>query len=91
MEDYKAAYNILMDYWNSIPEEKRYEVDALLKKALNSYNDPPKDCIKNALQRLRDNYGYGIPVKDERWKKVIKPQYLDEFKASLLKKTKDKK
>ena len=69
--DWKAAYNILMDYWDFIPEEERILVDQKLKIALNEHNgsskllssnfhSPPKDCIKNALKRLKDQYGFGI-------------------------------
>ena len=70
--DYKAAYNILMDYWDYIPEEERKSVDKKLRIALNEqnspskplssdYDNPPKDCIKKALKRLRDEFGFGIP------------------------------
>ena len=69
--NWKAAYDILMDYWDFIPEEERILVDQKLKIALNEHNDPsktlshnfhspPKDCIKNALKRLKDQYGFGI-------------------------------
>ena len=69
--DWKAAYNILMDYWDFIPEEERKSVDQKLKIALNEHNwsskssfdnfhSPPKDCIKNALKRLKDQYRFGI-------------------------------
>ena len=69
--DWKAAYNILMDYWDFIPEEERIIVDQKLKIALSEHNgsskasshdfhNPPKDCIKNALKRLKDQYGFGI-------------------------------
>ena len=59
--NYKAAYNILMDYWDCIPEEERHEVDVRLNKALNDKDTPPKDCIKNALKKLRQTCGFGIP------------------------------
>ena len=69
--DWKAAYNILMDYWDFIPEEERQLVDRKLKIALNEHNgpsktsfddfhSPPKDCIKNALKRLKNQYEFGI-------------------------------
>ena len=69
--NWKAAYDILMDYWDFIPEEERQLVDQKLKIALNEHNSPsktlshnfhspPKDCIKNAFKRLRDEYGFGI-------------------------------
>ena len=69
--NWKAAYNILMDYWDFIPEEERQLVDQKLKIALNEHNgpfttsshifdSPPRDCIKNALKRLKDQYGFGI-------------------------------
>ena len=70
--DYKAAYNILMDYWDYIPEEERKLVDQKLRIALNEQNSPsklfslekdspPKDCIKQAFKRLRDEFGFGMP------------------------------
>ena len=69
--DWKAAFNILMDYWDFIPEEERKIVDQKLRIALNEPNglseevslhkhSPPKDCIKNVLKRLKDQYGFGI-------------------------------
>ena len=72
MKDYEAAYNVLMDYWDFIPEEERKIVDQKLRIALNEPNytsetvslnkhSPPKDCIKNAFKRLKDKYGFGIP------------------------------
>ena len=72
--DWKAAFNILMDYWDYIPEEERKSVDRKLRIALNEQNSPfklpshnfhspPKDCIKNVLKRLKDEYGFGIPDK----------------------------
>lgn len=30
--DYKKAYNILMDYWDCIPEEEREELNKKLKE-----------------------------------------------------------
>ena len=70
--DWKAAYDILMDYWDFIPEEERKSVDKKLSIALNEQNSPsketshkiyspPKDCIKQAFKRLRDEFGFGIP------------------------------
>ena len=59
-----------MDYWDFIPEEERQLVDQKLNIALNEHNGPlktsshdfhtpPRDCIKNALKRLKDQYGFG--------------------------------
>ena len=70
--NWKAAFNILMDYWDFIPEEERKSVDKKLRIALNEQNrplkqlshksnSPPRDCIKNALKRLKKQYGFGIP------------------------------
>ena len=72
--DWKAAFNILMDYWDFIPEEERKLVDQKLRIALNeqnspskasshNYHSPPKDCIKRVLKRLKDTMGFGIPNK----------------------------
>ena len=72
--DYKAAFNILMDYWDFIPEEERTSVDNKLKVALKEQyspfkpssreiHNPPKDCIKRAFKRLKDQCDFGIPDK----------------------------
>lgn len=61
MKDYKAAYNILMDYWDSIPEEEQQEVHEKLEEALNNKLSPPRKAISNAIRRLRDECGFGIP------------------------------
>tara|TARA_R100000700_G_C3143785_1_gene124764 strand:- start:630 stop:818 length:189 start_codon:yes stop_codon:yes gene_type:complete len=61
MKDYKAAYNILMDYWNCIPEEERLSVHKLLEEALDNKLFPPRNAISNAIKRLRDECGFGIP------------------------------
>ena len=116
--DWKAAFNVLMDYWDCIPEEDRKTVDQRLKIALNEdyehttadeynlewlkeYNmgvemgcnsplkplsrkihTPHQDCIKRALNRLKNQYGFGIPDKSEEWKKdpVILKALRTEFK-----------
>ena len=31
-KNYKKAYNILMDYWDSLPDEEKPEIDKQLKK-----------------------------------------------------------
>ena len=93
--NWKAAFNILMDYWDFIPEEERKMVDQKLKIALNEHIDhskrlshnfhtPPRDCIKNALKRLRDQYSFGIPNKKEVWKKdpVVLKALKEEFGKS---------
>jgi hypothetical protein len=91
--NWKAAYDILMDYWDFIPEEERKSVDKKLRIALNEQNSPskvlstnlhspPKDCIKNALKRLKDQCGFGIPDKSEEWKKdpIVLKALKEEFK-----------
>lgn len=30
--DFKRAYNILMDYWDSFPDDKKEEIDIQLKE-----------------------------------------------------------
>ena len=90
--DWKAAFNILMDYWDYIPEEEHESVDKKLRIALNeqnsplkpsspNYDRPPKDCIKKALKRLKDQYGFGIPDKSEEWKKdpIVLQALKEEF------------
>tara|TARA_R110000751_G_scaffold181523_2_gene288207 strand:+ start:257 stop:388 length:132 start_codon:yes stop_codon:yes gene_type:complete len=32
MIDYKEAYNILMEYWDSLPDEEKEDIDRRLKK-----------------------------------------------------------
>ena len=61
MKDYKTAYNILMDYWDYLPDEDKPIIDDKLNQIFNNSNSPPKDCIKNALKRLRDECGVAIP------------------------------
>ena len=90
--DYKAAFNILMDYWDFIPEEARKSVDKRLRIALNeqngplkppssNYDSPPKDCISKAFKRLKDQYGFGMPDKSEEWKKdpIVLQALKEEF------------
>ena len=90
--NWKAAFNILMDYWDFIPEEERKIVDQKLRIALNeqnsplkppspNYDRPPKDCIKKALKRLKDQYRFGIPDKSEEWKKdpIVLKALKEEF------------
>ena len=63
--DYKAAYDILMEYWDCIPEEERVEVSKKLDSALNSDRlkellaGANNDTITRALRRL----GYERKVK----------------------------
>ena len=38
--DWRAAFNVLMDYWNFIPEEDRNTVDQRLRIALNEDYEP---------------------------------------------------
>ena len=72
--DWKAAFNILMDYWDYIPEEEHIMVDKKLRAVLNEQNGPlkslsqtihtpPPDCIEKALKRLKAEYDFGIPDK----------------------------
>ena len=63
MKDYKAAYNILMDHWDDLdlPKEKKQIIDDKLNRIFNGSINPPKDCIKNALQRLKDECDFGVP------------------------------
>ena len=63
--DYKEAYNVLMDYWDCIPEEERIEVSKKLDDALNPKKlkellaGANNDTITRALRRL----GYERKVK----------------------------
>ena len=49
-----------MDYWDYLPDEDKSSIDKKLNEIFNG-NNPPKDCIKNALERLRNECGFGIP------------------------------
>ena len=57
--DYKAAYNILMDYWDCIPEEEREEVSEKLDLVLSPLGGPNNATITRALRRL----GYERKIK----------------------------
>ena len=63
--DYKAAFNILfnilMDYWDYLPDEDKQIIDNKLNIVFNGNTRPPKDCIKRALKRLKDECNFGIP------------------------------
>ena len=59
--DYKAAYNVLMDYWDYLPEDLKPEIDDKLNKIFNGSNHPPQGSIKKAMEKLRDEFGFGIP------------------------------
>ena len=88
--DYKAAFNILMDYWDCIPEDEKVVVDQKLRLVMGDnelttadqfntgvyldHNGPlktvsrkvgyaPLHKIQEALKRLQDQFGYGIPDK----------------------------
>jgi len=69
VKDYKAAYNVLMDYWDYLPEEEKHIIDDKLNRIFNGSTRPPRNCIKDALKRLRDDCGFGIPDKEYMWKK----------------------
>ena len=60
MSDYKAAYLILMEYWDSLPKKEQPKIAKRLDKVLNVSHNPPKNAIKNALKRLKDKYGFGV-------------------------------
>ena len=106
--DYKAAFNILMNYWDCIPEEEKAIVNQKLHLVMGDYEhttadsfnmgvekgcnspskplsrkigSPPRDCIKNALKRLKDEFGFGIPDKKDVWKKdpVVLKALKEEF------------
>ena len=63
--DYKEAYNILMDYWDYIPEEEKAEVSKKIDNALQNQKlrrilaGANNETISNALRRL----GYERKVK----------------------------
>ena len=63
--DYKEAYNILMDYWDCIPEEERIEVSKRLDAALNS--DGLKELLaganNNTITKALRRLGYERKIK----------------------------
>jgi len=112
--DYKAAFNILMDYWDHIPEEEKALVDQKLRLVMGDNepttadqfntgvyldrNGPLKDTshkigpaplhkIQEALKRLKYEYDFGIPDKEEGlriWKKdpIVLKALKEEFGKS---------
>ena len=63
--DYKEAYNVLMDYWDCIPEEERAEVSKRLDTALNP--DELKELLaganNNTITRALRRLDYERKVK----------------------------
>jgi len=63
--DYQEAYNVLMDYWDYIPEEERVEVSKRLDDALNP--DRLKKLLaganNNTITRALRRLGYERKVK----------------------------
>ena len=63
--DYKEAYNILMDYWDYIPEEERAEVSKKLDDALspNKVKQLLAGANNNTITRALRRLGYERKVK----------------------------
>tara|TARA_R110002051_G_scaffold194919_1_gene263120 strand:+ start:204 stop:410 length:207 start_codon:yes stop_codon:yes gene_type:complete len=61
-DQYKRAYNLLMDYWKYLPDEDKEEIDSKLLRIFGNGNisEPNQDTISKALNRLKKKYGYGI-------------------------------
>jgi len=60
--DFKAAYNILMDYWEFIPEEERAVVDQKLRLVLNESHRTVQEGCNSPSKALSHNYD--SPPKD---------------------------
>ena len=61
-DQYKKAYNILMDYWDYLPDEDKEEIDSKLLRVFGNGNpiEPNQDTISKALKRLEKEYGFGV-------------------------------
>ena len=63
-DQYKKAYNILMDYvrWGYLSDEDNGEIDHKLSRIFGNGNlsEPTQDTISKALKRLKKKYGYGV-------------------------------
>ena len=63
--DYKEAYNVLMDYWDCIPEEERVEVSKRLDDALSP--DKLKELLaganNNTITKALRRMGYECKIK----------------------------
>ena len=57
--DYKAAYDILMEYWDCIPEEEKEKVREKLDIILYPFGRPDNATITRALRRQ----GYERKIK----------------------------
>ena len=57
--DYKAAYDLLMEYWDCIPEEEKEKVSEKLDAVLYPLGRPDNATITRALRRL----GYERKIK----------------------------
>ena len=60
--DFKAAYNILMDYWDFIPEEERAIVDQKLRLVLDEPNIRVQEGYNSPSKASSHNYD--SPPKD---------------------------
>ena len=67
--DYKAAFNILMVYWDFIPEEERTIVDQKLRLVLDEPNMRVQEGCNSPSKALSHNYD--SPPRD-CIKKVLK-------------------
>ena len=61
-DQYKRAYNLLMDYWKYLPDEDKEEIDSKLLRIFGNgiISEPNQDTIYKALNRLKKKYGYGV-------------------------------
>ena len=60
--DFKTAYNILMDYWECIPEEERAIVDQKLRLVLDEPHIGVQEGCNSPSKALSHNYD--SPPKD---------------------------
>ena len=61
-DQYKKAYNILMDYWNYFPDEDKEDIHKRLNEIFGSHknnHEPDPDVISRVLKRLKKQYGFG--------------------------------
>ena len=71
MNDFEKAFNILMEYWDYLPEEEREEINNRLNRALNHYEQTTADTYnKEYLDTLKDleslNPSNKAPIRVEK-------------------------
>ena len=61
-DQYKKAYNLLMDYWDYLPDEDKEGLDKRLNEIFGNHksnHEPDPNVISRVLKRLKKQYGFG--------------------------------